>query len=65
MPEMTVNKFTKEDFLTTTKPYEYLQCMKNDPVRHEQSLGAIQENAHAVGVTNFGKLYEAYLLSLQ
>ena len=58
-------KFTKEDFLTTAEPYEYLRCTENDPARHEQLLGAIQENAHAVGVTNFRRLYEAYLLSLQ
>lgn len=57
--------FTKEDFLSTVKPYEYLRSIKNNPLEHEQALEAIQENAHTVGVRNFRKLYGAFLRSNQ
>lgn len=59
MPE-----YTKEDFLKTTKPYEYLQYLKEDPTQHEQALLAVQENARAVGVRNFRKIYASYIASL-
>lgn len=57
--------FTKEDFLSTTKPYEYLLGLKNTPLQHEQALEAIQENARVVGVRNFNRLYKAFLVSHQ
>lgn len=58
-------KFTREDFLETTKPYEFLYEMKKDPVVHEQALIDIQENARAVGIRNFRKLYKSYEASLR
>ena len=57
---MEIPKFTKEDFLKTTKPYAYLAELKKDPFRHEQALAAIKDNAHAVGVRNFERMYEAF-----
>lgn len=57
-----MQKFTKEDFLSTTKPYEYLHSIKKDPLQHEQALEAVQENAHVVGIKNFKKLYRAFLM---
>jgi len=55
-----MQQFTRTDFLTTTKPYEYLRQMKKDPFQHKQALVAIQENARAVGVKNFRILYKEY-----
>lgn len=56
--------FTQKDFLSA-KPYEYLFEMKNDPLQHEQAFEAVQKNAHAVGIKNFSRLYEEYLVSRQ
>lgn len=56
--------YTKEQFLSTKEPYEFLRKMRNDPLRHEQALAAIKDNAHAVGVKNFNSLYAAYITSL-
>lgn len=56
-----MNTYTKEQFLNTREPYEALYKMKNDPFRHEQALAAIKENAHAVGVRNFDRIYKAYI----
>lgn len=56
--------FTKKDFLSA-EPYEYLFAMKNDPLQHEQAFEAVQKNAHAVGIKNFSRLYEEYLVSHQ
>lgn len=57
--------FTKEDFTSSTKAYEYLLSLKKSPEQHEQALKAIQENARAVGVRNFRKMYDAFLVSRQ
>lgn len=55
--------YTKSDFLQTDKPYKYLYALKRTPLQHEQTLCALKENARAVGVRNFEKLYEAFLAS--
>lgn len=57
--------YTKEQFLNTREPYEYLYAMKNDALRHEQALTVTEENAHAVGVKNFNRLYKAYVRTQQ
>lgn len=59
-----IQVFTKKDFLSA-KPYEYLFAMKNDPPQHEQAFEAVQKNAHAVGIKNFSRLYEEYLINRQ
>lgn len=59
-----IQVFTKKDFLSA-QPYEYLFAMKNDPIQHEQAFEAVQKNAHAVGIKNFSRLYEEYLVSRQ
>ena len=53
-------QYTKEQFLETTEPYDYLLAIKNDPEQHERELAAIKENASAVGIKNFGTLYKVY-----
>ena len=60
-----MEKFQKKQFLNSVEPYRYLHELKSDPIQHEQVLAAIKENARAVGIRNFEKLYDAYLLSLQ
>ena len=60
-----MQQFTKDDFLSTTEPYEYLYSIKNNPLKHEQALEAIQENARAVGVRGFRKLYQCYVKEVE
>ena len=60
-----MRQFTREEFLKTTKPYEYLREMKKDPLQYEQALAAIQENTRAVEVRNFRKIYTCYLDELR
>lgn len=63
---MNVPTFSRVEFLTTTKPYEYLYGLKkSDPFRHEQALAAIKDNACAVGVRNFNGIYAGYVKSMQ
>lgn len=57
--------YNAHQFLNTREPYEYLYKMKNDPLRHEQALTAMKENAHAVGVKNFNRMYANYVRSQQ
>lgn len=56
--------YNAHQFLNTREPYEYLYKMKNDPLRHEQALTAMKENAHAVGVKNFNRMYQNYVMSV-
>jgi len=58
-----MQSFTKSDFLETTKPYDYLFGLKEEPLQHEKAFASVKENAYAVGVRNFCKLYQAYSLS--
>lgn len=57
--------YTASQFLNTREPYECLYKMRNDPLRHEQALTAMKENAHAVGVKNFNRMYANYVRSQQ
>lgn len=57
--------YTAPQFLNTREPYEYLYKMRNDPLRHEQALTAMKENANAVGVKNFNRMYANYVRSQQ
>ncbi len=59
-----MQQFTKQEFLSTTKPYEYLLQIKGDPPQYEQALATMQENARIVGVRNFLKIYASYVASL-
>lgn len=54
-------QFSRDDFLSTIKPYEYLRQLKKDPLRHEKALLEVQENARSVGIRNFRKMYKFYL----
>lgn len=61
---MQIPTFTKDEFISSTTPYEYLHGLRKDPIRHEQAFAAIKDNAHAVGIRNFEKMYECYEKSL-
>lgn len=64
--EVHVPTFSRSEFLTTTKPYEYLYGLKkSDPFGHEQALAAIKDNACAVGVRNFNGIYAGYVKLMQ
>lgn len=56
-----MEQYTRDDFLESAKPYEFLYNVKDDPELHERSLITIKENAHAVGVKGFESLYKLYV----
>ena len=58
-----MKNYTKQDFLETDKPYPELYAVNGTPLQRAQALSVLQENARAVGVRNFMKLYEAFLAS--
>lgn len=53
--------FTKEDFETTEKPYEYLWNLRNNPLRQQQELDRFSRLAKTYGITNFKTLWKSYL----
>lgn len=52
--------YTKEDFLSTSKPYDELYSLKDNPFVHKQTESNMADYAKSVGVTNFKALYREY-----
>ena len=57
--------FTLEDFLDTTKPYEFVYSFKNDAFQLHQVLEKVAKNAETVKFRSFKKTYESYVLTLK
>lgn len=53
--------FTREDYLTTTKPFEYLYAHKENKFEMKQLLGRMSAQAQTVGIRNLAALFKAYL----
>ena len=51
--------YTKEDFMFSTEPYEYLDGLKN-PFDKQRALTAMCDMAGAVGFNSFKKTYDDY-----
>lgn len=59
-----VPEYTKNDYLATTEPFEWLYEHKDNPFEMNQLKGVMSEQARAVGVRNFAALFKAYMESV-
>ena len=59
--EIIIPDFTKNDYTSTTTPFEWLYKYKDQPFVLNQLLIRIKDQAGSVGVRNFTTLYKAYL----
>ena len=59
-PEIIIPNFTKEDYLTGTKPFEWLYEFEGNPLKFNQLSALLKEKASGVGVKNFGTLLKSY-----
>lgn len=56
--------YTKEDFITSTEPFEYIEAAGNG-FEKEQRKARVADCARSVGVKNFTTLYNAYIKILK
>lgn len=59
-----IPEFSKNDFLMTTTPYEWLYSHKENPFQLKQLMGRMSEMARAVGVRNLASMFKAYVNSV-
>ncbi len=57
--KLAAPNFSKEDFLETTKPYDFVAKAK-DQFELEKRLTLVSANAVKVGVKNFRTIYKSY-----
>lgn len=60
-----IPEFTKNDFLMTTAPFEWLYSHKENQFELKQFLNRMSAQAKSVGVNNLTGLFNAYVKSLQ
>lgn len=53
--------YTRDDYLTTTRPFEYLYSHKENKFEMKQLLGLMSAQAQTVGVRNLAALFKAYV----
>ena len=58
---ITLPEFTADDYLSTSKPYEFLYQFKDDKFRLQQLCQRMKAQAGAVGVRTFMALWNSYL----
>lgn len=56
-----VPNFTRDDYLTTTKPFEYLYEHRENKFEMKQLLGRMSAQAQTVGIRNLAALFKAYI----
>ena len=56
-----VPAYTRDDYLTTTKPFEYLYAHKENKFEMKQLLGRMSVQAQTVGIRNLAALFKAYM----
>lgn len=64
MKDQSIPQFTRDDYLTTTAPFEWLYAHKENKFELKQLLGILSEQARGVGVRNLAALFKAYLESV-
>lgn len=62
--EELIPKYTKEDFLESTAPYEWLSKYKDNKLKQKQLTTRLAAQARAVKVTNFVALFQSYMESM-
>lgn len=60
MNDLQIPNFTREDYLTSTVPFEWLYQHKENKFELKQLLGILSEQARSVGVRNLATLFKAY-----
>ena len=60
MNDLQIPNFTREDYLTSTAPFEWLYQHKENKFELKQLLGILSEQARSVGVRNLATLFKAY-----
>lgn len=59
--EELIPNYTKEDFLESTAPYEWLAHFKDDRLKLKQMTTIMSAKASAVKVRNFVAMFKAYM----
>lgn len=59
--EELIPNYTKEDFLESTAPYEWLAHFKDDRLKLKQMTTIMSAKANAVKVRNFVAMFKAYM----
>lgn len=59
-----IPEFTRDDYLKSTVPFEYLYQYKDNKFELKQLLNVLSEQAKAVGVRNLAALFKAYMESI-
>lgn len=62
--EILIPNFSKDDFLETTKPYEYVYNFIDDSFQHERALSKMADEAVTTHkIRNFRTLYKSFVAS--
>ncbi|MBO5060263.1 MAG: DUF927 domain-containing protein [Clostridia bacterium] len=65
MNEIQIPDFTKEEYLATPRPFEWLNAFAENNFQLMQMLEQVSKQASSVGVKNFKSLFKAYQKSLK
>lgn len=55
-----ITEYTRDDFLNSEKPYEFLYMFKDDKFKQKRLLAEMTDQAKKCKVTNFPTLYKAF-----
>lgn len=61
MSDIIIPNYSKDDYLHSTSPFEWLYQFKDNKLKMRQMMALISEKAGAVGVRNFITLFKAYV----
>lgn len=59
-----IPEFTRDDYLKSTAPFEYLYQYKDNQFEQKQLLNILSQQAAGVGVRNLAALFKAYVASI-
>lgn len=59
-----IPEFTRDDYLKSTAPFEYLYQYKDNQFEQKQLLNILSQQAAGVGVRNLAALFKAYVSSI-
>ena len=65
MQDITVPEFTKEDYIYSTEPFQWLEAFAQNRFQLMQMMEQVNQQAMRVGVRNFKKLFRTYMESIQ
>lgn len=58
-------KYTQDDFLSGTAPFEEVYQYKDDPFKEERAIRSMEAEAKSVGILGFKGMYQKYKKSLK